>query len=307
MNFVAIDFETANEKRASACSLGLVVVKNSQIVDKRYYLIKPKELRFAPMNTRIHGLRATDVKNEKEFNELWPEIKDLFEHQFIVAHNASFDMGVLRATLDLYHIPFPHFDYSCSMLLCRNYFPLLENAKLNTVSHHLGIAFNHHHALADALACATLLLTVNKELGSPSIRALFQHVGITPGSVFEKGYQAPKRGKSMVTSQASPHSVTSSLFNSQTDFFKHQTVVITGPLQSMTRAEAIAIISHLGGTVGSSVTKKTNILITGGQKIYELSPEEMTTKLKKAITLVYHGQDILFLTENEFLSILRGE
>lgn len=76
MNFVAIDFETANEKRASACSLGLVVVKNSQIVDKRYYLIKPKELRFAPMNTRIHGLRATDVKNEKEFNELWPEIKD---------------------------------------------------------------------------------------------------------------------------------------------------------------------------------------------------------------------------------------
>ncbi len=111
----------------------------------------------------------------------------------------------------------------------------------------------------------------------------------------------------MVTSQASPHSVTSSLFNSQTDFFKHQTVVITGPLQSMTRAEAIAIIGHLGGTVGSSVTKKTNILITGGQKIYELSPEEMTTKLKKAITLVYHGQDILFLTENEFLFILRGE
>ncbi len=186
------------------------------------------------------------------------------------------------------------------MLFCRNYFPLLENAKLNTVSHHLGIAFNHHHALADALACATLLLTVNKELESPSIRALFQHVGITPGFVFEKGYQAPKRGKSMVTSQASPHSVTSSPFNSQTDFFKHQTVVITGPLQSMTRAEAIAIIGHLGGTVGSSV-------ITGGQKIYELSPEEMTTKLKKAITLVYHGQDILFLTENEFLSILRGE
>ena len=58
MNFVAIDFETANEKRASACSLGLVVVKNSQIVDKRYYLIKPKELRFAPMNSRPTGNRC---------------------------------------------------------------------------------------------------------------------------------------------------------------------------------------------------------------------------------------------------------
>ena len=56
MNFIAIDFETANEKRASACSLGLVIVKEGQIVDKRYYLIKPKELRFNPMNTRIHGI-----------------------------------------------------------------------------------------------------------------------------------------------------------------------------------------------------------------------------------------------------------
>ena len=67
MNFIAIDFETANEKRASACSLGMTIVKNGQVVDELYYLIKPKELRFSPMNTWIHGLRANDVKNAKEF------------------------------------------------------------------------------------------------------------------------------------------------------------------------------------------------------------------------------------------------
>ena len=46
MDFVAIDFETANEKRNSACSIGLTVVKNNKIVEEKYFLIKPCEMRF---------------------------------------------------------------------------------------------------------------------------------------------------------------------------------------------------------------------------------------------------------------------
>lgn len=307
MNFIAIDFETANEKRASACSLGLVIVKEGQIVDKRYYLIKPKELRFNPMNTRIHGIRATDVKNEREFNDLWLDIRPLFENQFIVAHNASFDISVLRAMLDAYHLPYPHFDYCCSMLLSKNYFPMLQNAKLNTISHHLGFALNHHHALADAIACANILLTVGEELTSHSIHHLFHQTGITPGQVYDLGYRVPKRSRPMVTSKTNPLPATLPFSNHSTDFFKNKTVVLTGPLQSLTRTEAIALIGHLGGTVGNSITKKTQILIVGGQPIDQLTPDEMSTKLKKAITLVYYGQDILFLNEKEFLAILKGD
>ena len=304
MNFIAIDFETANEKRASACSLGLTVVKNGKVIKELYYLIKPKELRFNPINTWIHGLRSHDVKKAKEFDELWPELEPYFNNTFIVAHNASFDMSVLRATLDTYSIPYPSFNYGCTMLLAKNFFPMLENAKLNTVNHYLGLEFNHHHAAADAFACANILLKVNEELQAPSIEDLFHQVGIKPGCVFEKGYRSPKKGSSSVSSSSKKQLTSSPLFYSQTEFFKHQTVVFTGSLKSLSRQEAIALIGQLGGTVGSSVTKKTNIVVTGIKNIYELSPNEMSTKLRKAIELVYHGQDILFLNEEEFLTLL---
>lgn len=306
MNFIAIDFETANEKRASACSLGITIVKNGQVIDELYYLIKPKELRFSPMNTWIHGLRAHDVKDAKEFDELWPELEPYFNNAFIVAHNASFDMSVLRATLDAYNLKYPSFNYGCTMLLSKNFFPMLENAKLNTVNHYLGLEFNHHHAGADAFACAHILLNVKDELKVATIDDLFSTVGIKPGRLFEKGYKPPKKGRCLITSTFKRDVNTSPLFDSQTDFFKHQTVVFTGTLKSLSRQEAIALMGKLGGTVGSSVTKKTNIIVTGVKNIYDLSPDEMSTKLKKAIQLVYHGQEILFLNEEEFLTILKS-
>ena len=104
MNFIAIDFETANEKRASACSLGITVVKNNKIIEEKYWLIKPKPFRFESRNIIIHGIREEDVINEKEFDELWPEIKPYLENNLVIAHNASFDFSVLRNTLDLYNL-----------------------------------------------------------------------------------------------------------------------------------------------------------------------------------------------------------
>ena len=80
MNFVAIDFETANEKRNSPCSIGIVVVKDGEIVEKIHQLIKPKEMRFTPLNIGIHGIRPTMVENELEFDEVWEKIKGYFNN-----------------------------------------------------------------------------------------------------------------------------------------------------------------------------------------------------------------------------------
>ncbi|CAI2581589.1 hypothetical protein AKUH4B406M_04750 [Apilactobacillus kunkeei] len=44
MNFVAIDFETANNQRASACSLALTVVRDNKVVDEFYTLIIRKPI-----------------------------------------------------------------------------------------------------------------------------------------------------------------------------------------------------------------------------------------------------------------------
>jgi DNA polymerase III subunit epsilon len=65
MDFVALDFETANENRDSACALGLVVVENNEIVKKDYWLIRPKELYFNPFNISIHGITPDDVKDKQ--------------------------------------------------------------------------------------------------------------------------------------------------------------------------------------------------------------------------------------------------
>ncbi|WP_311408713.1 exonuclease domain-containing protein, partial [Liquorilactobacillus uvarum] len=99
MDFVALDFETANFKRNSACSIALTVVRNDHIVDEFYSLINP-QVPFNQRNIQIHGIRPEDVSNAPTFLELWPHLSPLFApNKLIVAHNATFDCSVLKNTL----------------------------------------------------------------------------------------------------------------------------------------------------------------------------------------------------------------
>ena len=191
MNFTVIDFETANSKRASACSIGIVKVVDGKIVEKKEWLIKPKELKFNSMNIGIHGIRPEDVEGEPEFNELYETIfKDYFEDQLIIAHNASFDMSVLRKTLDLYNIEYPTFDYICTVKVAQKTWPSLFNHKLDTLSDFLNFKFKHHDALDDSLACANVLINACKKEGVNSPLELVDKLGIQLGKVFPKGYKA---------------------------------------------------------------------------------------------------------------------
>lgn len=304
MNFIAIDFETANEKRDSACSLGLTVVKQGQIIEQKYYLIKPKELRFNPINISIHGIRAEQVKKAKEFHEIWPEILPYFTDTIVMAHNAAFDFSVLRYTLDAYQIPYPTLQYGCTMIMSRNFFNYLDNAKLNTVSHHLGLEFNHHHASSDSYACANIVLKIQEELQTSNFNELCAQTGITLGKIYPNGYTPAKTLKKSRTSSRVPIPSLLSRYSLKTDFFKEKTVVFTGTLKSMSRFQAIELVSALGGTIGQSVTKKTNVLVIPHQNVSELHSYEMSTKLKRAIELMYRGQEIIILSESDFLAQL---
>ena len=55
-DFAAIDFETANGKRTSVCSVGIVIVKGGRIVNKIYRLIRPAPNYYTQWTTAIHGL-----------------------------------------------------------------------------------------------------------------------------------------------------------------------------------------------------------------------------------------------------------
>lgn len=158
-SFVAIDFETANRNLSSVCSIGLVFVENGQIAGSYYQLIKPVPNFYSRFNTQIHGLSRADTDNAPTFSQIWAEIQPLLAGKTLVAHNSTFDENCLKAALQAYALPLHSNPFRCTCRQARKMLPTLENHKLNTVARYLGVDLNlHHHALADAKACAEIAL-----------------------------------------------------------------------------------------------------------------------------------------------------
>ncbi len=161
-SFASIDFETANTYRSSVCSVGIVVVRNSQIVDKFYSLIHPTPNYYSPFNTDIHGLTKADTQSADYFPEVWAKIVPLVTGLPLVAHNSPFDEGCLKAVFQAYHMVYPNYRFYCTCRASRSYFgSLLPNHRLDTVALKCGYDLrNHHNALADAEACAEIALKI---------------------------------------------------------------------------------------------------------------------------------------------------
>jgi DNA polymerase-3 subunit epsilon len=304
MNFTAIDFETANEKRTSPCSIGLASYRDGQLVDKAYYLIKPHEIRFMPINIGIHGIRPSMVKDSPEFPEVWDKIKGFFECGLIAAHNASFDISVLRKTAELYGVELPSFNYICTVRLAKSFYPALPDAKLNTVNDYLGYSFQHHDALYDAFACGNILNSICSELNCQNIDALCSLTGVCLGSVCGCGYSpCSSSGRAEKTSwKAFSYKGPCKDTFLKPSAFIGQTVVFTGKLDSLSREEAIDIVRRHGGSVGGYITKATTLLITNLKYAEGLSREDMSTKLRRAMDYNEKGACIKLLDEEEFLS-----
>ena len=151
-NFAAIDFETANEEHTSVCSVGMVIVKDGEIVDTFYSLIRPVPDHY--VFTYIHGLTQSDTENAPLFPEVWKQIEPLIEGLPLVAHNKSFDEGCLKAVFRLYGMDYPDYEFHCTCVASRRVFPGVSH-RLNNIAPLCGYQLdNHHHALADAEACA---------------------------------------------------------------------------------------------------------------------------------------------------------
>jgi DNA polymerase-3 subunit epsilon len=191
--WIALDFETANEQRASVCAVGVARVQDGQVVERRSWLVRPPEMRFNSINISIHGITAEDVVDAPLFDELWPEIEPILTAGTVIAHNAGFDMSVLRHTLEAYGVPFPPIRYLCTVTLARAAWPTLPNHKLNTVSAHLGLSLNHHDAEEDAVACAGVSLHCCKAYGVTTLDDLADKLGIRHGALHKSGYTPPRK------------------------------------------------------------------------------------------------------------------
>lgn len=187
---IAIDFETANEQRASACSVGLAWIENGRVVRVEERLIRPKSMRFSSFNIAIHGIRPEHVEDAGEFPEVMDEFADDFRNATMIAHNAAFDFSVWRACLDQYRQGYPELRYLCSVKMAQKVWPDLGSHKLNVLAAHLGLSFAHHNAAEDAAVCAEAALSIARSLKVDSVQDVPARIGMKAGRLFAGGYEA---------------------------------------------------------------------------------------------------------------------
>ena len=154
-DFAAIDFETANGEPTSVCSVGVVIVRGGEITDTFYSLIQPEPNYYTYWCSRVHGLTRQDTEDAPVFPKVWAQIEPLIEGLPLVAHNKAFDEGCLKAVFRCYQMDYPDYKFYCTCVASRKTFPQAPNDQLHTISELCGYHLeHHHHALADAEACA---------------------------------------------------------------------------------------------------------------------------------------------------------
>ena len=176
--WVAIDFETATREPTSACALGAAIIEGGRVVETVSWLIRPPFNEYEFWNTKVHGISAEDTEFAPEFDELWWEIRAMLEGRRLLAHNAAFDMRVLRALVDTRELVAPRYQYACTVTLARKALPHLPKHTLDTVCDHCGIALVHHDAASDARGCAATAIACAQKVGAASVGDALDTLGI---------------------------------------------------------------------------------------------------------------------------------
>ena len=279
-NFIAIDFETATMKR-SACQLGIIVVKDGEIVKKINYLIKPPRNIYTPQCVAVHGITPEKTANSPTFDKVWEEVREYFESNFVVAHNIKFDLDVLYKSLDKYNLPYPIFmGQACTYEMtglsledaCKKYdIPLC----------------NHHDGECDAEACARLFMKyLNGDMDFQTKVPVQQEQPSNKASESSGRYHQQLRGDVLKKdlSEADPNNP-----------FYDKKVVITGVFD-IDRSELADKLKKMGADIDTGITKRTNFVLIGE----EAGPK----KLEKIKELQEEGIDIQLIFEEELKEIL---
>lgn len=179
---IALDFETASPSRGSICAIGLAWIRDGQVSHVAHRLVRPHDMQFAPSFIGIHGIYPYHVEHEPEFPAIWDELLPHLEAApLLLAHNAPFDIGVLRAALTHYGQPWPTLDYLCTVKIARAVWPALESHGLASMAMHLGLELRHHAADSDAAASAAIAVRAAAEAGVAHIREALPKWSIRPG------------------------------------------------------------------------------------------------------------------------------
>lgn len=299
-DFVALDFETANESRDSVCAVGIAVVQDGRI-ETGSTLINPQQ-EFSGYHTSIHGISARSVKDAPTFPELWPELAEVLADQLIVAHFASFDIGALRESISLYGLKSIDAQFACTWRLARRIWQL-PSLGLGYLANEFNIELDHHDAGSDAAACAQVMLLEIASQNVATPKELFDRFEMNPGELswdsgLNTGITFPR-----------PNGPPLNNMDGNTDADPNHPLFglclcFTGAMNSMTRREAANRIVHHGASFKSSVSKQTDLLVIGDADFYSFANGETTWKMDKAARLKANGDDIEIVAERDFLRML---
>lgn len=309
-DFLAIDFETANASRGSACSVGIAAVSGQRIVDTYYSLIKPRVAGFDPYNISVHGITDNDVANAKTLDELWPDISSMFSlHTPVFAHNAQFDMTVLLQSLS-YEIA--DFIYVDTLDVAHSLG--IAKVRLDHCADVLHIQLGqHHNALDDAQVCAMIAvagiqnsrcLSVWEYLATSPDIGLHHYANVIPAhEPVRKPAHEPSYYKKYLNAPQ-PRDISPTVCTiDKCNRLYGKNVVFTGEL-SIDRRKAMQIAVNCGATVKSSVSKKVHYLVLGEQDPDAVGASGHSTKELKAHELNSNGQaQIQIINEREFLEL----
>jgi len=302
----AIDFETATASRASACSVG-IAISEGDTVQVKEWLIQPPDNEYDGFNTWIHGLGPQDTADAPNIVEVWDEVSELIGDRMLVAHNAAFDVSVLRSSFGNLQTALPReYDYACSYRTAKRVWPERWSYRLGDIAKDLEFEnFHHHNAGSDAHAVLQIVEAILNGTGESSFRKFILDGGFLVGRV----HLNPESWDSFSHESAGDWKA-SDITGDPTKFqpdhpFYHQRLVITGTLPNgMSRHEAYQRIVDLGGDVASGMSKKVNILVVADLDPFVIGDDGMSSKLRKARDLAEAGHPVELMDSREFAKLL---
>lgn len=314
LDFVAIDFETANGKRSSVCQVGLATVVDGVIRSSDSWLVIPPTGldSFHPTNTRIHGIDAAQIAKggALDWSESLAKILRFSAGKPLVAHNSAFDESVFRGATEASGIPVPTMEWHDSLRLSKRHIEGLGDYKLPTIAKHLDICFTgHHDAENDAVAAAEIIIAIAKLSGLKTMGELFPRAGTRTPGVKRTSESGPKGGNAFsgdrgYTAKVADLPVADKRADPENPLYGHS-VVLTGDLGVLLRWQAFEAMASMGATPQQNVTKKTTLLVVANAK-GTMDPILTGTSSKERKALEYRakGQAIRAISGETFLGWL---
>jgi DNA polymerase III subunit epsilon len=287
--FVAIDFETANNRSNSACQIGAVWVEDWKIVHEQVWLIRPPRMYFSPMCVSVHGITPRDCMESPGWDRVWAELQPAVEGQLIVGHNVGFDANVLLGCNQHYDIAISELEIQCTRLIAKRAWPSNDGHGLAKITQHLGILFKHHDALEDARACAWVAIHAAEKLNAKSMEELEESLGLVRGKVRSDIVRNPRTIRQRRTDRIEepsgriepkqfridgiprraaakrPNLVVDSILQSCRNEkpLANKKMVLVNTILNLERQDAIDFLTTLGAIVQANVNMQTQFVVLG--------------------------------------------